>query len=211
MCRVVERVCTGAGCVCVCICRPVAAAACHLWFPQAHCGSKQSHWADRSWGLWLRGRGLQPGRTAALSKLLLTPATERTNCLIVLFSAPSFHCTLQVRARGSAAFQAPGRSSNICNTKPLDCTNTPLVRIELFSSCVFFGGAAMINMLRGDHLSISGQKTLHTLIRIISAKLREETETFRRLMEERGASSFAGQMGWKPTAFIISLIQFQAQ
>lgn len=112
-------------------------------------------------------------------KLLLTPATERTNCLIVLFSAPSFFTApRRFRAWGSAAFQGPGRSSNICNTKPPDCTNTPLVRIELFSSCMFFGGAAMINMLGGNHLSISGQKTLHALIRIISAKLPEKTENF---------------------------------
>lgn len=149
--------------MCVCVCRPVAAAACHLWFPQARCGSKQAPWADRSWGLWLGGRGLQPGRTAALSKRLLTPATLIDCTILCSFfllppagSDPGLRCVPG----------APGRSSNIYNT------------IELFSSCMFFGGAAVINRLGGNHLSISGQKILHTLIRIISAKLREENRNF---------------------------------
>lgn len=72
----------------------------------------------------------------------------------------------------------------------------------------------MIKKLGYNHLSISRRKILHTSIHIISVKLRKRTESFRTVTEERTANSFSGQIGSKPTAppaFIISLIQFQAQ
>lgn len=202
--------------MCVCICRPVAAAACHLWLPQALCGSKQSLYGSQELGLWSGGRGLSPERIAVLSKLLLTPAKEMTNYFIVPFFVPSFYCTLQVWA-WAPLFSRPGVSSRTATfvTQSRLTPQTLLwLCIELFSSRMFFSVAAMINKLGSNHLSISRQKILHALIHIISAKLRKRTETFRMMMEEQRASSFPSHMGSKPTAssaFIISLIQFQAQ
>lgn len=81
-------------------------------------------------GLWLRPAAWKNHKR--FPKLLLAPATERTNCLIALFSVPSFYCTLQVWA-WAPLFSRPGRSSNICNTKQPNCTkHSPGLNRALF-------------------------------------------------------------------------------
>lgn len=186
----VERVCTGAGCVCwhmqtrsSCCVPPVA--------------PNSPSEAHRNWGSGSGGRGLPPKGVTVLSKLLLTQARATSNiadCTILCSFFLLQHAGLGLV---SAVFQAwpQQRNSNVCYMKPLNCTNTPLpLNRALFSSYV-------LQPLRDDNrLSISRQKTLYMLIHLISAELCKITERFRRVVEEKRASSFPGQIGRKPTA-----------
>lgn len=102
-------------------CVPPVAPSGLLWLQTVPLGSQEL-------GLWSGGSGLPPERISVLFKLLLTLVKETTNCLIAPFSV--FHFLLHPAGLGlgSAVFQTrpQQQNSNICNTKLLNCANTPL-------------------------------------------------------------------------------------